>query len=261
MCDYDKEQMAQVIDNLVINAKQAMSKGGRLTVKAENICIENDDHPNLKKDSYVKIDLSDTGKGIPEELIHLIFDPFFTTKTHGHGLGLATSYSIVTRHGGTIDVRSEEGKGATFTVFLPADIDAEKEVTEITTSKYVGDGTVLIMDDEEIIREILAEMLRMTGFDVIQTADGEEAIKEYKKATEKGKNISCLIFDLTIPGGMGGRESVKMIREINPSIPVFVASGYADDPAISEPQKFGFTDSVAKPFTMDKIAEMLKKNL
>ena len=260
MCDYDKEQMAQVIDNLVINAKQAMSKGGRLSVKAENVSIE-EQHPNLEEGNYVKIDFADTGKGIPEELIYLIFDPFFTTKTKGHGLGLATSYSIVTRHNGTIDVSSEEGKGATFTVFLPADIDAEKEVTEITTSKYVGDGTVLIMDDEDVIREILTEMLQVIGFDVIPAATGEEAVKKFKEAAEEGKMISCFIFDLTVPGGMGGREAVTMIREINPSVPVFVASGYADDPAISEPQKFGFRDSIAKPFTMDKISEMLKKNL
>jgi CheY-like chemotaxis protein len=191
----------------------------------------------------------------------MIFDPFFTTKTQGHGLGLATSYSIINRHNGTIDVESKEGVGSTFTIYLPADSSKVTEPEEITTSKYVGDGTVLIMDDEEVIRDILSEMLEVIGFSVIATSDGNEAIAKFKEETDEGKTISCLIFDLTVPGGLGGKDAVKEIRKINQSIPVFVASGYADDPAISEPVKYGFTDGIPKPFTMKKLAEMLKKNL
>jgi|GEM_PF-4749661 len=261
MCDYDIEQLAQVVDNLVINAKQAMSKGGAISIKAKNIVVRQEEHPQLKKGNYVKIELSDSGKGIPEELISMIFDPFFTTKTHGHGLGLATSYSIINRHNGTIDVESQEGVGSIFSIYLPADSSKVDEPEEITTSKYVGNGTVLIMDDEEVIREILSDMLEVIGFDVIVTSDGNEAIEHFKKETDEGKTISCLIFDLTVPGGIGGKETVKEIRKINKTIPVFVASGYADDPAMSEPVKYGFTDSIPKPFTMKKLEEMLKKNL
>jgi len=261
MCNYDKEQIAQVIDNLIINSKQAMSSGGKVKIVALNVDLSENEHPDLEEGSYIKIELSDTGKGIPEELVEMIFDPFFTTKSHGHGLGLATSYSIVKRHNGTIDVESEEGQGSVFTIFLPADKKEKVIEKEITTSKYLGDGTVIIMDDEEVIREILSEMLESLGFEVISTSEGNEAIDRFKQETSKGKNISCMIFDLTVPGGLGGREAVKEIREINPSVPVFVASGYADDPAISEPVKYGFNDSMPKPFSISKLSEMLKKNL
>lgn len=261
ICDYDKEQMAQVIDNLVINAKQAMSDGGRISVSAQNIVIDVNLHPELKKGSYVKIELKDQGKGIPEELIHLIFDPFFTTKTQGHGLGLATSYSIIKRHNGTIDVESKEGEGSTFTIYLPADTNTKKEAEEITTSKYVGDGTVIVMDDEEVIREILKAMLEELGFNVLTASEGVEAVGLFKSEVNKGNNISSLMFDLTVPGGMGGKDAVKEIRKINASVPVFVASGYADDPAISQPNDYGFTDSIPKPFTIARLSEMFKKNL
>jgi signal transduction histidine kinase/ActR/RegA family two-component response regulator len=254
MCEFDTNQIGQVIDNLVINAKQAMSNSGTIEVIAENTNLSGSKNKNLRQDRYVKITVRDHGTGIPKEIIPKIFDPFFTTKAKGAGLGLATSFSIVKRHGGHIDVETEVGKGTSFTVFLPATVGNLSKQDEKIEKKHVGIGTILIMDDQEIIRETTGKMLESFGYTVISKEDGASAVEYFEK---NRNNIKGMIFDLTIPGGMGGLEAVSKIRDIDKEIPVFVSSGYADNPVVSNPQKYGFTASISKPFTKKELMKVL----
>jgi PAS domain S-box-containing protein len=259
-CNIDKNQIGQVIDNIVINAQQAMPNGGAIEISAENIHLGRKAHPSLAEGHYVKVSIKDSGIGIPKEVMPRIFDPFYTTKTKGHGLGLATSYSIIKRHGGCIDVESEPGKGSAFYVFLPA---SAKTVAEDKTAgaMHSGRGTIIVMDDEEIVRTSVGEMLELLGYAVAGKNSGKEAVDFYISETGAGRTFAAMIFDLTIPGGMGGIEAVAEIRKLNKEIPVFVASGYADNSAMKNPVDFGFTASIPKPFTIAELSEILNRNM
>ncbi len=258
-CSFDKNQIGQVIDNIVINAQQAMPAGGTIVISAKNVTVKEAQHPVLAQGNYVVIAIKDNGIGIPHAIISSIFDPFFTTKTKGHGLGLATCYSIVNRHGGYIAVESEPGKGSTFSVFLPAAADSPDTAIQEHFVTHTGQGTFIVMDDEEVIRETLGSMLESFGYSVIYKVNGHEAIEYFKKAFEAGSKVSGMIFDLTIPGDMGGKEAIKEIRKIDAAVPVFVASGYAEDLAMANPTEFGFTASMCKPFRRIDLAKMLNK--
>jgi CheY-like chemotaxis protein len=259
-CNIDRNQIAQVIDNIVINAQQAMPNGGAMEIAAENAAIEEGALHSLVKGNYVKLSFKDRGIGIPREILPRIFDPFYTTKTKGHGLGLATCYSIVSRHGGCIDVESELGKGSTFHVYLPAASEVGV-VTEDERVRHQGSGTIIVVDDEEVIRTTVRRMVESLGYDVVCRRDGAEAVDLYVKQTGAGREFAAMILDLTIRGGMGGKEAVAEIRKFDKKVPVFVASGYADDPVMRDPMKFGFTASICKPFTMAELARMLGQNL
>lgn len=261
-CKYDKNQIAQVISNLVVNAQQAMSESGNIMIAGQNVVITEDTNPQLKPGRYVKVSVGDSGTGIPEEILSRIFDPFFTTKSNGHGLGLSTCYSIVKRHGGTITVESETGKGSTFHVFLPASTDTASEtVGEENKTSYSGTGTILLMDDERITLEVERSILESFGHSVVCVENGNEAIDSFNKADGEKHEFVALILDLTIPGGLGGKEVIKEIRKVDKDIPVIVASGYADDPVIANPAQYGFTASISKPFRKRELAEILKKCL
>ena len=258
-CMIDKAQIEQVIENIVINAIQAMPMGGILEVSAEN--ISGSGIPGLPADSeYIKVSITDQGVGIPEDIIKHIFDPFFTTKSKGHGLGLATSYSIINRHDGSIEVESKPGAGSTFKIYLPAAYEKETPLYRETNITHKGEGSILIMDDEEAIRDILSAMLKHLGYTAICARDGEEALEILTRKNNKGLDLAAIILDLTVPGGMGGEKTVKEIRKFNRTIPIFVSSGYSEDPAISRPEDFGFTDSISKPFQVQELAEMLRRN-
>ncbi len=261
LCNFDKNQIGQVIDNLVINALQAMPMGGTIEVKAQNISFENKKHPILSDNYYVKITVKDFGIGIPPEILNRIFDPFFTTKVKGHGLGLATSYSIISRHEGIIDVESETGKWSAFHIYLPA----VKEETSVKVKKknsiQKGSGTIIVMDDEESIRDVVESMLKALGYSVIITKDGNEVIDLIKEEYKAKRKISGIILDLTVPGGMGGKAAITEIRKIDKEVPVFVSSGYAEDPIMSSPVEYGFTDSLCKPFMISDLSDLLDKYL
>jgi PAS domain S-box-containing protein len=261
MCEFDANQIGQVIDNLIINAQQAMPDGGSIEVTAQNITFTENQHQSLNGGNYVKIGIKDHGIGISQEALHKIFDPFYTTKPAGHGLGLATCYSIIKRHGGYIDVDSELGKGTTFNIYLPATIDGVAKSIKESAITHKGAGTILIMDDEEVIRESLEDVLKVLGYSVICAKTGAEAIDIFSADKKTGQNISSMIFDLTIPGGIGGKEAIIEIRKIDKNIPVFVASGYADDPVMANPTNYGFSSSISKPFRKKDIADMLNKNI
>ena len=261
MCDYDKNQVAQVIDNIIINAHHAMPSGGKIQVTATNVIVKEKEHPILFPGNYVKISISDTGTGIPEKYISRIFDPFFTTKQTGSGLGLATGYSIIKRHGGIIDVESEPGIGTTFHTFIPSAKIQKISEEKIVESRYRGSGRILILDDEEIIQEMLIDMLESLGFTTTSTSEGSQTVQAFKKASKQNNPFRAVILDLTVPGGMGGKKVVKEIRKRDKRIPVFVVSGYSADAAIAKPGEFGFTASLEKPFKVAELTRMFEQHL
>ena len=257
--EVDEGQIGQVIQNLIINACQAMPEGGVINVHAENINIDSEKALPLKPGRYVKISIKDQGVGIPQKHISKIFDPYFTTKQTGSGLGLATTYSIIRNHGGYITVNSKVGEGTTFCVYLPA---TDKKVdVEMDTGKgsFLGQGRILIMDDEEIIRNFACDALRHFGYEVDSAISGDEAINLYKRAGELGQPFNAVILDLTVPGGMGGKETVKELLKIDPGANVIVSSGYSNDPIMAEYNKHGFKGIVAKPYKPKELSEVVSK--
>jgi PAS domain S-box-containing protein len=259
LCDIDKNQIGQVIDNIVINAQQSMPEGGTIEIGAENVTFGKAAHALLPAGAYVRISVADHGCGIAAEILPRIFDPFYTTKAMGHGLGLATCYSIVKRHGGCIDVQSEPGKGSTFSFYLPVSSGAGKADSARPAAEQKSAGTFLLMDDEAVIRDTVGEMLTSLGYSVVWALDGREAIRMFSEARMGNGNVDGMIFDLTIPGGLGGKEAIAEIREMDNCVPVFVISGYANDPVMSNPSDYGFTASISKPFRKKELAELLEK--
>ena len=258
----DEGQIGQVINNLVINADEAMPAGGTLKITAENLALKKSDALPVRGGNYILIDIKDTGIGISAELIQRIFEPYFTTKQKGSGLGLTTAYSIVKNHGGIILVDSVPNEGSTFHIYLPAKKKALKGAKKLTVdeSRQAG-GKVLIMDDEEIIRKMLNNMLSMAGYTVELSANGAEALKKYEQAKEARDPFNVVIMDLTIPGGMGGKEAVKKVLEIDPKAMVIVSSGYATDPIMSDYKKYGFKAVIAKPYSVKQLRDLLSRLL
>jgi PAS domain S-box-containing protein len=257
----DENQICQVIDNIVINAIQAMPAGGTLSVQAVNVEIGDGDHALLPLGPYVKICFTDTGIGIPETLLRRIFDPFFSTKQKGSGLGLAISYSIIKRHEGTIKVESQPGKGSTFTVYLPALRETIQEEHQSGGHEFKGQGIVLVMDDERFILEVASKMVTWMGFTPITALSGDEAVQKVKETMRTGNAIRAAILDLTIPGGKGGKEYVRELLALDPSIKAIVSSGYNDDPVMAEPEKYGFSARLRKPYELKEIRQVLQELL
>ncbi len=260
LCDFDENQLGQVIDNIIINANQAMPLGGRIKISASNILVEERRNTLLDAGNYVKISIKDEGIGIPPDLINRVFDPFFTTKQHGNGLGLATSYSIIRNHDGIIEAESAPGQGTTFYIYLPVSHKNRDSLVQHRQA-HRGSGRILIMDDEAFIREVASELLSGMGYSVTPAADGKEAIDLCVALRDKGEQFSAAFFDLTIPGGMGGKETIGQIRKIFPDMPVFASSGFSEDHIMSHPADYGFTASIRKPYRGYELAELLNMHL
>lgn len=262
--DIDTGQISQVIQNLCLNANQAMPDGGLIWIKAENEVVAEDTPLPLAPGKYIKITFKDTGVGISHKNIARIFDPYFTTKQKGSGLGLATVYSIINNHDGFIKVESELDVGTTFTFYLPA---AEKllkngvSVMEQQAGEYKGTGRILVMDDEEIVREVAGEMLTHIGFEVDFAHHGEEALEKYGAALRNGEPYAAVIMDLTVPGGMGGAEAIKKLLEIDPDVKAIVSSGYSNNPIMANYREFGFSGMVSKPFHLDAMKKTMENTL
>jgi CheY-like chemotaxis protein/anti-sigma regulatory factor (Ser/Thr protein kinase) len=258
--EVDGGQVSQVINNLIINAKQAMPEGGVITVRAENAVIGPEEFLPLPEGRYVHILIRDQGIGIPEENLPKIFDPYFTTKEKGSGLGLASVYSIITKHDGHVTVESNPGSGATFHIYLPASErrfmreDVSFERREPRREK----GRALVMDDERIVIRTAREILGHLGYRVDSCEDGSVALNLYREAMEAGTPYSVVFMDLTIPGGMGGKVAMEKLREYNPGAKVVVMSGYSDDPILANFREYGFCGVVTKPFTLEEIEEALR---
>jgi PAS domain S-box-containing protein len=258
--DIDEGQISQVFNNITINADQAMPHGGALTVSAENVRIEPKTLP-VSPGPYIKISIRDQGIGIPEHHLPSVFDPYFTTKQKGSGLGLATSYSIIRQHGGLITVESRVNVGSVFHIYLPAsDVPVVEEHVK-DKSTPAGHGRVLIMDDEETIRQVADRLLRYLGYEVSSAADGKEAIEMYRQAMDEGRPFDVVITDLTIPGGMGGKEAIERLREIDPHVKGIVSSGYSSDPIMANYQDFGFRAVVTKPYDLSELGRTVQETL
>jgi PAS domain S-box-containing protein len=257
--DADEGQIGQVIQNIVLNADQAMPEGGTIKISAKNVYAPHKGLPALLAEGiYIEISVKDNGIGIPEKYIPRLFDPYFTTKEKGSGLGLATSYSIIKNHGGLIDVKSQLGKGSTFLVYLPALEAEEKRVVTIPATAHAArKGRILVMDDEELLRNIVGIMLRALGHDAEFAENGEEAIVKYREALSAGKRFDIVILDLTIRGGMGGEETFRELLTLDPEVKAVVSSGYADSATISEYESRGFSACLAKPYAVDALRNIL----
>jgi two-component system cell cycle sensor histidine kinase/response regulator CckA len=254
----DEGQINQVISNIVINADQAMPRGGTIDITAANHIINSRKNLPLPPGNYIHVAIKDTGIGIPEEHSKRIFDPFFTTKQKGSGLGLTTAFSIVKNHDGYITFESEPGAGTTFHVYLPTtDKPGLAEDGAMEKTPIHGTGRILVMDDEDIIREMLEKMLNLAGYEVELAADGAEAIERYRGAKESGRPFDAVIMDLTIPGGMGGKKAIRELIKIDPNVKAIVSSGYATDPIMSDYKKYGFSAVVTKPYSVAHLEETL----
>ena len=257
----DQGQIGQVIQNLVLNADQAMPEGGTLKISAENIELSAQDQLPLAAGNYVKVSIEDQGIGMSAKVMAKIFDPYYTTKPSGHGLGLSITHSIVQRHDGHMAVHSEQNVGTTFEFYLPALLELAPTTTEPEHELARGTGRILLMDDEEMIHTTVTTMLKMLGYEVEGVYDGEEALQAYQAAQETDRPFDLVIVDLTIPGGMGGQEAVGKLHEIDPKARVIVSSGYANDPVVADYAQYGFADKVTKPVDMQELAETVKRVL
>jgi PAS domain S-box-containing protein len=260
--EVDTGQISQVTQNIIMNASHAMPEGGVVNITCNNIVINDNAIQSLAAGDYVKIAIKDRGIGISPHLIDKIFDPYFSTKHEGSGLGLAITHSIISKHNGHITVESEQGVGSTFTIYLPA--SKQKPIAEhkaVESMKIQGKGTIMIMDDEEIVRKVAKEMLSLFGYDVLLAVDGEQALEMYQQHMQAGTRIDALIMDLTIPGGMGGREAVTELLTIDPNAKAIVSSGYSNDPVMTNYREYGFSGVINKPFRTQDLAETIRNVL
>jgi PAS domain S-box-containing protein len=243
----DEGQLFQVVSNLVLNARQAMPRSGRVSLRCGNIHITSESASPLKPGEYVFLDVEDDGVGIPRQNLQKIFDPYFSTKPNGNGLGLTIVHSIVSRHGGLVDVESEEGRGSRFRVILPS-IDHVEQKDEETEEVGQVSGRILLMDDEESILEVTGMLLREYGYEVECAHNGEEALQRLKEALAGGSPFDLAILDLTIRGGMGGKEAVKHLKTAQGNLATVVSSGYSNDPVMANFRDYGFDAVVQKPY-------------
>jgi PAS domain S-box-containing protein len=252
----DEGQMMQVFNNLLINADQAMPAGGIIRISAGNVTLGPGAVAALAAGQYVRVTVSDQGTGIPREHLGKIFDPYFTTKQKGSGLGLAATYSIIRKHDGHIIVESELGKGTVFHIYLPA---SQGEAPPLPRQERLvrGNGAILIMDDDEDMRKTTGDMLMRMGYTVDYASEGNEAIAKYQQARNSGRPFAAVIMDLTIPGGMGGKETIGKLMAIDPAVKAIVSSGYSEDPVLAGFRDHGFRGVAIKPYRIREFSEVV----
>jgi len=255
--EVDPAQIGQVISHLVLNAVQAMPQGGLLRVSAANVELSRASGLPLAAGRYVRLAFQDEGQGIPHEHLPKIFDPYFTTKPRGTGLGLSAAYSIVRRHGGHIAVESALGRGTRFEVYLSAASDESPRPQRVDGPVRPGSGRVLVMDDDPAVRQVVRTMLRRLGYRAEEAGHGLEAIRLYQSAREAGDPFDVVILDLTVPGGLGGKEAVARLRAYDPQVKAVVSSGYSDDPVMAHHQEYGFRAVVEKPYRLEDLSRVL----
>jgi PAS domain S-box-containing protein len=259
----DPAQIEQVVNALIINAREAMPNGGTINVAARNMDIVDESDLSLAPGRYVKIQISDNGTGIDARSIARIFDPYFTTKPAASGLGLSIGYSVIKKHGGVLLLENTSPNGSTFTFYLPA-TDAELSVSEPSVSNEVfkfNHQRILIMDDEAAIRDLTSELLSTLGYDVTAVPDGAEALRTYQQAMRRGENFHVVILDATIRGGMGGLVTIERLRNLDPDVTAIICSGYSDEAALAEFLAYGFQAALPKPFTRHELANVLQRAL
>ena len=256
--EVDEGQIGQVINNLILNADQAMPEGGIIEISAENITLPADNEFVLPAGPYLRTSFRDHGVGIGPDHLPKVFDPYFTTKQKGSGLGLTVAYSIIDKHYGRMTVESELGRGTTFTIVLPA---SEKPASQREAEErrlFIGEGKILVMDDEEFIRDLALQMLSKIGYEVSVAHDGDQAIEMYRQAQKSGKPFDTVIMDLTVPGGMGGKEAIRKLKKLDPNVKALVSSGYSNDPIMSNFRDYGFQGVVKKPYRIQDMSDALR---
>jgi PAS domain S-box-containing protein len=268
LIDVDPSQIGQAIHNVVMNARESMQAGGTIYVTASNIKLA-DEVPTLVAGHYVKVSITDQGSGIPEKEFDRIFDPYYSTKemgnTRGTGLGLSICRSIIRKHGGEVTVESQIGVGTTMHLYLPAANPGSLEQTTSDkpneTAPIFGEGKILVMDDDQMIRELAGEILWHLGYEVEFSQDGDEAVALYSRAMKTARPFDAVILDLTVRGGMGGKEAIQKLIDIDPDVKGIVSSGYSDDPGMTDYKQHGFSGVVAKPYTLEELGEKLSQVL
>jgi PAS domain S-box-containing protein len=255
--EIDIEQVRLAISYLIKNAIESMPQGGTIEVQGANRSLSPGNPLGLKERMYVNITIKDHGSGMSQEHLTKIFDPFFTTKQNGRGLGLTSTYTIIKSHNGHISVESELGTGTTFAIYLPATEKQHRPKQNKTSKVPRGRRKILVMDGDDIVREICGEICQRLGYAVELAEDGSQAIELYRKAWETGQPFDGMIVDLTIPNGIGGKETVKIVRKINPDVKMIVASGYAHGPVMEGVNKYGFTSVITKPYKLEELREAL----
>jgi PAS domain S-box-containing protein len=256
--EFDGNQLSQAFGNLIINAKQAMPTGGVLRITGRNVELLESANAVLKPGRYVKLSFTDQGSGIAPAILERIFDPFFTTKVEGSGLGLTSTYAILKKHDGYVEVESRHGYGATFHAWLPATSN-KSEASPLPTAHDAarGRGLVLIMDDDETVRRVAGSMLARLGYEPILTNDGAHALTRVRALLAEGKVLTAALLDLTVRSGEGGRDTVGPLRELLPRLPIIASSGYSDDPIMADPKRFSFSASLSKPFLLSELSGLL----
>jgi signal transduction histidine kinase/CheY-like chemotaxis protein len=257
--EVDAGQIGQVLHNILLNAKQSMPEGGIIEIRAENIAFGGDKEPG--SGAHVRISIRDYGAGIPADILPRIFDPYFTTRQEGSGLGLATAYAIVSKHGGHISADSKLGEGSVFVVDLPASAESPAPEPPPVARLQRGTGRLLVMDDEEALRKLLNRILTRLGYEVQTARDGAEAIALYEAAKDSGRGFDAVLLDLTVSGGMGGIEAAARLKELDPSAKLVVSSGYSDAPIMSKFREYGFDDVIPKPWKAAQLSELFRRVL
>ncbi len=256
--DVDQGQIGQVVQNLVLNAVQAMPEGGIVRIAMQNEYLEADAVRVVKPGNYLRLTIADAGLGIRPEDLSRIFDPYFTTKKTGNGLGLATVYSIIRKHEGHVEVESEMGRGTTFRIWLPAAAEIHPVGRQEAPVSEPVSGRVLFMDDEEAICEMAHVLLGRLGYEVVTVTDGEAVLQAYVEARLEQRPFDVVMMDLTVPGGMGGREAMQELLKLDPDVRGIVLSGYSSDPVMADHQDYGFRARVAKPYRVQDLAKVLR---
>jgi len=259
MLHVDAQQINQAFNNIILNAVHSMPQGGMLNISVSDQSLSDDNIYLLKPGRYVKITFEDSGCGIPAEYLNKVFDPYFTTRSTGTGLGLSTTHSIITKHGGYIGVDSQVDCGTVVTILLPGhNVTKQTHAENKTASQNKQEGIkVLFMDDDEDIRDLAAKRLEEYGYHVATFANGEDAVKRYQECWKKGSQLPIVILDLMVPGGMGGMEAAREILSIDPMARLIVSSGYSNDPIIADHRNFGFCDVLEKPYNTDELLQVL----
>ena len=255
--EVDPGQIGQVLHNILLNARQAMPEGGTIKVRAENVDLKT----AAGIDSRVRISVRDHGCGIPDDVLPHIFDPYFTTKPGGSGLGLATAYAIIAKHGGSLSVQTKSGDGTVFIIDLPASEESPAPQASLTAYIQTGTERILVMDDEEALRNLMKNVLIKLGYEVQTAEDGAEAIVLFENAKGCGRGFDAILLDLTVSGGMGGLEAAARLKELDPSVKLIVSSGYSEAPVLSDLRKYGFDDIIPKPWTIARVSEVVRRVL
>jgi len=259
--EVDVGQLHQVFGNLIINADHSMPSGGGLwiRVKRGSLSAESAERGDL---NAVVVEFEDHGCGIAEDEIDLVTDPYYTTKQDGTGLGLSTAFWIIQRHHGRLSINSKIGQGTTVCIALPL---SSKVIIDAKTSESSPiehrDYRILIMDDNDQVREVLRLMLETLGHQVVDTSDGQQCVDEYQEALTGDRTFDLVILDLTVPGGFGGCWAFEQLREIDSKVCAIVASGYGNDSTLASPEAYGFKARLQKPFLITELEKVIEQVL